>query len=86
MSSQYSNVDIVNIDNFVDWKAIKAKFWIDENDLDLKRRKEAEFLISGDIPFVSLLGFIVYNQKAKERLLSIGVPEEKIKINTTYYF
>jgi peptidyl-dipeptidase Dcp len=28
----------------------------------------------------------VYNQKAKERLLSIGVPEEKIKINTTYYF
>ena len=86
LSSQYSNVDIVNIDNFVDWKAIKAKFWIDENDLDLKRRKEAEFMVSGDIPYASLLGFIVYNQKAKERLLSIGVPEEKIKINTTYYF
>ena len=43
-------------------------------------------MLAIDVIVGPILGFIVYNQKAKERLLSIGVPEEKIKINTTYYF
>ncbi len=53
-SSQYNNSDINNIDTIVDWNAVKAKYWHDENDLDLKRRKEAEFLVLGDIPTNSI--------------------------------
>lgn len=42
-SSQYTASDILNIDTILDKNAIKAKYWKDENDLDRKRRKEAEF-------------------------------------------
>ncbi len=85
-STQYSQADIENIDNILDKKAIKARYWKDENDLDLKRRKEAEFLVLGDIAPSANLGYIVYNQAAKEKILNFGVGETKIYIKPNYYF
>lgn len=48
-SGQFSKNDIQNIDTILDTDAINARYWNDENDLDKKRRKEAEFLVLGDI-------------------------------------
>ncbi len=84
-TTQYSVADIQNIDNLIDMEAINAKYWINDNDLDLKRRKEAEFLVFGDIPALDL-GFIVYNQQAKDKLLQSGVLEDVILIDNNYYF
>ena len=36
------NQAVSEIENQVDFKATNAKFWKDENDLDLKRRKSRE--------------------------------------------
>ena len=82
----FDETNIEEILNIIDQKAINARYWRDENDLDLKRRKEAEFLILGDIPSSAILGFVVYNDNAKQKLLKYGVDENKIAIKSGYYF
>lgn len=85
-STQYGLQDIENIDTLLDMKAIHAKYWKDENDLDLKRRKEAEFLVLGDIPATAVLGYLVYNETAKQKLLNFGVNETVVHVKSQYYF
>ena len=85
-SSQYEKDDLKNIDTLLDTKAIRAKYWTDENDLDLKRRKEAEFLVLGDIPATAVLGYLVYNEMGKQKLINFGVNEALIYIHPQSYF
>ncbi len=86
LSSFYSISDIQNIENLIDNHAINRASWRDENDLDLKRRKEAEFLVAQDIPHEAILGFVVFNEKAKTKLMEYGILENKIAIRNTYFF
>ncbi|MFZ6664109.1 type II toxin-antitoxin system toxin DNA ADP-ribosyl transferase DarT [Peijinzhouia sedimentorum] len=85
-SSQYTVGDIQNIDTILDMNAINAKYWRDENDLDKKRRKEAEFLVLGDINKEAILGFYTYNEKAKNCLIKFGANSDNIHIRPIYYF
>ncbi len=85
-SSQYTTANLKDIDTILEKEAIKAKYWKDENDLDKKRRKEAEFLVAGDIAPQGILGFITYNQKAKDKVVNFGAQEAKVYINPNYYF
>lgn len=85
-STLYYPENIYEIETILDWEALKAKYWKDENDLDRKRRKEAEFLVESDIDIAGVLGYVVYNQNAKDYLEAQGVNEMKIKINPNYYF
>jgi hypothetical protein len=85
-TSQYSPDDIINLGNIIDRKALMKKYWQDENDLDLKRRKEAEFLVLGDIPIEGILGFVVYNQNAQTRMIGLGADATKVLIKSDYYF
>lgn len=85
-SKQYSKDDIQDIDTIIDKDAIKAKYWKDDNDLDKKRRKEAEFLVLGDINTNAILGYLVYNEYAKTKLIKFGVDETIILINPNYFF
>ncbi len=77
---------MTHIDKILDWKAINAKYWKDEKDLDLKRRKEAEFLVSGDIVPAAILRYLVYNQAAGEKMLTFGVNEKSVHVNPDFYF
>jgi hypothetical protein len=85
-STQYSKGDILNIDVILDKDAINAKYWRDETDLDMKRRKEAEFLVLGDIAINAILGFVVYNENAKKRLIDFGVDKAKVQVKSNFYF
>lgn len=85
-SSIYSQKDIEGIENIIDRKAIESKYWKDENDLDLKRRKEAEFLIADDIPTLAIAGYCVYNENAKGILVKFGIEEKQIAVRPHYYF
>lgn len=82
----YDQSHIHNIEEIIDRNAINAKYWLDENDLDLKRRKEAEFLIENDLPITAILGYAVYNKAAKQKLIDLGIEENKIAIKSEYYF
>jgi hypothetical protein len=75
-----------DIDKILDRKAIDETYWRKEDDLDLKRRKEAEFLVETDLPITAIIGFVVYNEEAKNRLLTMGIPEKKILIKPDFYF
>ena len=85
-SSQYTFTDIDNIDTILDKNAIKARYWRSENDLDLKRRKEAEFLVLGDIIKNAILGFLTYNENAKNRVINFGANAAKVHIKPEFYF
>lgn len=85
-SSQYTSADIQNIDTILDKNAIKAKYWKDENDLDRKRRKEAEFLVLGDISNQAILGYITYNENAKNRTINFGADATNVHIKSEFYF
>ncbi len=86
LTDYYEQKDLPNIDKVLDKAAINAIYWRKEGDLDLKRRKEAEFLVETDIPTTAIIGWIVYNEKAKEHLSAMGIPEEKIQVKPDCYF
>ena len=86
LTSFYNKSNIKTIEEDLDFNAIHIKFWRDENDLDLKRRKEAEFLIDDDLPNYCVLGFVVFNEYARNEILKLGVDSKKIKIRANYYY
>ncbi len=82
----YSKKYLGSIEQLVDKKAVYAKYWRAEEDLDLKRRKQAEFLIKGDVEKSFIGGYVVYNESAKRLLNGLGIPERSIAIKPFYYF
>lgn len=85
LTTQFDATSVNSISNIVDYKAIKIRDWINPNDLDLKRRMEAEFLVLGDIPYSRVSGFIVQNAAVQAHLVSIGV-SKRIKVSPNAYF
>lgn len=86
LSTLYAPKDINEIETIIDRTAIGSKFWKSDSDLDLKRRKEAEFLIGEDIPTAAIVGFVVFNKNIQGELLSLGIAESKIAIKPNFYF
>ncbi|NLN34147.1 MAG: DUF4433 domain-containing protein [Flavobacteriaceae bacterium] len=86
LSKFFGKEEIHLLEEILDFEAIKKDFWKDENDLDLKRRKEAEFLVEGDIPLEVISGWVVYNEVAQKRLLELGIPNDKIVTRENFYF
>ena len=86
LTTIHTKDEIEDLYEIIDKKAIKSIQWSDENDLDLKRRKEAEFLLLGDLGIDSVVGFVVYDEKAKNKMIDFGVQESKIAIRKDYYY
>lgn len=85
-TSVHREEEIENLFEIIDTKAIKSNQWSDENDLDLKRRKEAELLLIGDLGVDFIIGYAVYDERAKNRLIGFGVNEKKIIVKKDYYY
>ena len=87
LSEFYYPKDLKNIDSIIDKKAITSKYWKDENDLDLKRRKEAEFLVEGDVPIEAIESFAVYNTAIRDSILKMkNYNNQAIIVEPNYYF
>lgn len=82
----YKRDQINQVAQLVDFKAVAVKNWKSIEDTDLKRRKEAEFLLKGDLPPEFIAGFVVYDESAKEKLLQWGVKENQVAIKKDFYF
>lgn len=82
----FESSEVDNIHDLLDKTAIFAKYWKDERDLDLKRRKEAEFLVANDIPITAILSYAVYDIDVKQKLIALGIEESKVIIKRDYYF
>jgi hypothetical protein len=85
LSLFYDSSKINELPNIIDWTAVKSTYWSGEN-LPLRPKKQAEFLIADDIPAQYLCGFGCYNEKAKQKLTDLGIESDKIKIIPNAYY
>jgi len=86
-SKIYNNTRVNEIKELLDFEAINADYWANTfDDNDIKRRKEAELLVKGDIPFSLISGFVVYNENAKVKLIEYGLYSGKVIAKMDYYF
>lgn len=83
MTSFYSRKFIDKIDDILDKDAIRNDRWGD--DYVIKERKQAEFLVKGDIPFSAVTMICCFNDAARQKLLSMGVSCD-IKISQSAYY
>ena len=51
----------------LDWKAIEARQWSSPEDLDLQRRKQAELLVHGALPWTLIRGVVAYDATSARR-------------------
>ena len=86
LTTFYDNSKINELVNIIDWKAVMTSYWGGDDNLNLKRKKQAEFLIANDISPDHIIGFVCYNEKSKVKLISMGVTEDKIKIIPNAYY
>lgn len=86
ITNYYTKDDLVKIDDFVKREDVYAKFWNVEDDIDLKRRKEAELLIKNELPAKYIKGFVVYNNVARVQLIDYGIAESMIAVRESFYF
>lgn len=86
LTSFYPKDCLPMINDIVNYDDVYSSKWNSENDIDLKRRKEAELLVKNDLPAQFLRGFVVYNNGAKQRLLDMGLAENLIVVAPKYYF
>lgn len=66
----YGPQHITDIDHLLDIDSIKSFQWSD--DYIKKERKQAEFLIKGDIPVDYIEMMCCYSQKVKDKLIGMG--------------
>lgn len=82
----HTQEELPQLNNIISYNDVYAHYWVGEEDIDLKRRKEAELLIEKELPGEYIRGYIVYNEEAKEKLSRYGISENRIAINSNYYF
>lgn len=86
LTSFYDDTRINDLNEIIDWNAIKALYWGGQDNLNLKRKKQAEFLVSGDVAPNLIMGFGCYNDTAKDKLIDFGIQESKIKVISNAYY
>lgn len=80
----YSPNDMTKINEQIDFEALVARYWTESR--DLKRKKEAEFLIKQDLEYENIVAFGTYDSTAKQKLVKLGIDSEKIIIANKHYF
>lgn len=86
ITKYYSQDNLERISEIVNREDVYAQFWNVEDDLDLKRRKEAELLIKTELPAKYIKGFVVYNEEARQQLLDYDIDASMIAIRESFYF
>jgi len=86
MSTFFDRSRIAELPTVIDWPAVKASYWAGQENLNVKRKKQAEFLVGADVPANCIAGFGCYNENAKQKLIAIGVEEKTIKLIPNAYF
>jgi hypothetical protein len=64
-TSFYDRGKLSELPVIINWDAIRTTYWGGNENLNVKRQKQAEFLAAGDIPAVCIAKFICYNESAK---------------------
>lgn len=83
----YDANSIKELPSIIDWNAVKSLKWSGDGiPTDIKRRKQAEFLVKEDLSPDFIVGFVCYNDKAKNQLVSYGIDGQRIKVFPNAYY
>lgn len=82
----FSKNDIDRIDNIIEINTVKNNHWGGEENLEIKRKKQAEFLVKEDIPSSCIKMYGCYNEVAKNRLINMGIADTMIQVAPDAYF
>ncbi len=86
LTSFYDSSMIEHLPKIINWDAIRAQFWGGNENLNTKRKKQAEFLVGEDIQPELISGYVCYNEKAKSTLLGMGIKENTTRVIPSAYF
>lgn len=86
LTSFYTKDKLPQINSLIRYEDVYSSQWSSEEDMDLKRRKEAELLVKSDLPAKFIRGYVVYNENAKQILIGLGIDANKIVVSPKYYF
>lgn len=86
LTTYYTKDKLSQIDQIINYDDVYSSQWNIEEDIDLKRRKEAELLVNCDLPTQYIRGYVVYNEKAKKQLVDFGITADMIVVARNYYF
>lgn len=74
----------------IDWNVIRSRSWKDrENDPDRKRRKQAEFLIHGSVPWSWICSIGVVDQGRSQRvkeMIAEASHQPEVSIERSWYY
>jgi hypothetical protein len=82
----YNSSRINDLPAIINWNAVKAQYWSGEENLILRCKKQAEFLVATDILPQFVCRFGCYNQEAHDSLVAMGITSEKIKTVPQAYY
>ncbi len=86
LTTFYNKTEIQNISKIIDYKAIKTSYWGGDENLDVKRKKQAEFIVKENIPPSCIIGYGCYNETSSEKLINFGISKDLIKIIPKAYY
>lgn len=86
LTSFYDSKQINKLSDIIDWEAVQSPYWGGSENLNIKRKKQAELLVKGDLTPDLIIGFGCYNEQAKQNLISFGITENKIKVVPDLYY
>lgn len=86
LTTFYDSSMFERILEIINWKAVNAQYWGGDENLEVKRKKQAEFLVKGDLPTQVIEKYFCFNEKAKNKLISFGIKESVIEIEPNAYY
>lgn len=87
LTTFYDKNNIEELPSIIDWESVKTRQWSGDGiDTDVKRKKQAEFLVGKDISMEHVVGFGCYNNEVKDQLTSMGVDVSLIKVIPDSYY
>jgi hypothetical protein len=84
LSNFYDKSQVEKLPYIIDWNAIKTTYWSGNENLDAKRKKQAEFLVGSDIPPQYLFDFGCYDTTVKNKLISLAGQSIQV-VPSAYY-
>lgn len=82
----YDRSRLKDLPRLIDWDAVRAKYWGGDENLDTKRKKQAEFLVKENVHPILVMRFGCYDTEAKHRLLAMGVNDEQVRLIPNAYY
>jgi hypothetical protein len=82
----YDQEKIEALPKIINWNAVKEKYWSGEENAILKREKQAEFLVEGDLPIAGVRGYVCYNGTAEQSLKDQGIEEGQLRVWPDAYY